>query len=74
MSLAHANLKALKSKGPVLKGRDASDNCKKDSIIRWRGLDRLPQSVSDCLLGGQLHQQLAWSVPTPGPVQLLVLN
>ena len=74
MSLAHANLKALKSKGPVLKGRDASDNCKQDSIISCSGLDRLPQSVSDCLLGRQLQQQLAWSVPTPGPVRPLVLN
>lgn len=27
MSYATAYLKALKSKGPVLKGRDASDNC-----------------------------------------------
>lgn len=27
MSYASAYLKALKSKGPVLKGRDASDNC-----------------------------------------------
>ena len=27
MSYAAAYLKALKSKGPVLKGRDASDNC-----------------------------------------------
>ena len=77
MSYAGANLKALKSKGPVLRGRDASDNCNQSQHrqhLQLQWLRPLAPISNACLLGKQLHRRLAWPVQTPGPVQPLFLN
>lgn len=73
-----AYLKALRSKGPVLNGRDASDNCKHQKTTSapssTMGFDPLAPISGTCILGKQLSRRLAWPMRTQGHGRPLVLD
>lgn len=72
-ALCCTDLKALRSKGPVLSGRDASDNCMRHDLDQQMP----PETFMGCaqirtavILGTQ-QSRLFWPKQTRGPVRLL---
>lgn len=72
-ALCCTDLKALRSKGPVLSGRDASDNCMQHDLDQQMPPETFMggAQIRTAVILGTQQSRLFWPKQTRGPVRLL---